>query len=204
MSAGSPVRANLGSQNILPGQMHLRQRWNALGARERRLVLGAALIAGGALLWWIALGPALATLGQAGPQHSELDAQLQQMRSLKAQASALAALPRISVEDTRRALDSSLKQTLAASAQMSIVGNRAMVTLKGASPDALAQWLLQVRINARAVPSEVRLVKAEPPRTPGSMLPNAAPGNARGPSPEPGAANSVRWDGTVVLTLPER
>ncbi len=196
MSANPPLRANSGVQNSLLVQWQLRQRWDALGARERRLVLVAALIVGAALLWWIALGPALSTLKNAQAQHNEVDAQLQQMQSLKAQASALAALPKISIEDARRALDASLKQTLAASAQMVIVGNRATVTLKGASPDALAQWLLQVRINARAVPSEVRLVKAAVPAT----LANPVTGTA----PAVVTANPVRWDGTVVLTLPER
>ena len=196
MSANPPMRANSGAQNSLQAQWQLRQRWDALGARERRLVLIAALIVGAALLWWIALGPALSTLKKAQAQHNELDAQLQQMQSLKAQASALAALPKISVEDARRALDASLKQTLAASAQMVIVGNRATVTLKGASPDALAQWLLQVRINARAVPSEVRLVKAAVPATPANPVTGTAPAVV--------TANPVRWDGTVVLTLPER
>jgi general secretion pathway protein M len=186
MSANPPMRAHL----------QLRQRWDALGGRERRLVLVAALIVGAALLWWIALGPAISTLKKAQAQHTELDAQLQQMQSLKSQASALAALPKISVEDARRALDASLKQTLAASAQMMMVGNRATVTLKGASPDLLAQWLLQARINARAVPSEVRLVKAAPPPT----LANPVAGTASAVV----AANPVRWDGTVVLTLPER
>lgn len=196
MSANPPLRANSGVQNSLLVQWQLRQRWDALGARERRLVLVAALIVGAALLWWIALGPALSTLKNAQAQHNEVDAQLQQMQSLKAQASALAALPKISIEDARRALDASLKQTLAASAQMVIVGNRATVTLKGASPDVLAQWLLQVRINARAVPSEVRLVKAAVPATPANPVTGTASAVV--------TANPVRWDGTVVLTLPER
>ena len=192
MSANPPLRANSAALNGLKNQLQLRQRWDALGAREQRLVLGAAVVVVAALLWWIALGPALATLRLAKDQHPQLDAQLQQMQSLKAQATALAAMPKVSTEDGRRALESSLKQTLAASAQMVMVGNRATVTLKGASPDALAQWLLQARINARAVPTEVRLVKA------------AAASPAPAGSPAASAANPVRWDGTVVLTLPER
>ena len=192
MSANPPLRANSAALNGLKNQLQLRQRWEALAARERRLVLGAAVVVIAALLWWVALGPALTTLRQANDQHPQLDAQLQQMQSLKAQATALAAMPKVSTEDARRALESSLKQTLAASAQMVTVGNRATVTLKGASPDGLAQWLLQARINARAVPSEVRLVKA------------AAASPTPGGSPAASATNPVRWDGTVVLTLPER
>lgn len=192
MSANPPLRANSAAPNGLKNQHQLRQRWEALGAREQRLVLAACMVVIAALLWWVALGPALTTLRLAKDQHPQLDAQLQQMQSLKAQATALAAMPKVSTEDGRRALESSLKQTLAASAQMVMVGNRATVTLKGASPDALAQWLLQARINARAVATEVRLVKA----------PAASP--TPGGSPAASAANPVRWDGTVVLTLPER
>ena len=192
MSANPPLRANSALQTGSQNQLQLRQRWQALGAREQRLVLAAGMLVGAALLWWIALGPALATLRLAKDQHPQLDAQLQQMQSLKAQATALAAMPKVSTDDGRRALESSLKQTLAASAQMVMVGNRATVTLKNASPDALAQWLLQARINARAVPTEVRLVKA--------ALASPTPGGLPAASP----ANPVRWDGTVVLTLPER
>ncbi len=192
MSANPPLRANSAALNGLKNQLRLRQRWEALGAREQRLVLGAAVVVVAALLWWVALGPALTTLRLAKDQHPQLDAQLQQMQSFKAQATALAAMPKVSVDESRRALESSLKQTLATSAQMVMVGNRATVTLKGASPDALAQWLLQARINARAVPTEVRLVKA------------AAASPTPGGSPAASAANPVRWDGTVVLTLPER
>ena len=195
MSANPPLRANSATQNGLQNHLQLRQRWQALGVREQRLVLAAGMLVGAALLWWIALGPALATLRLAKDQHTELDAQLQQMQSLKAQATALAAMPKVSTDDGRRALESSLKQTLAASAQLVVVGNRATVTLKNASPDALAQWLLQARINARAVPTEVRLVKAAL-----ASLASPVPGGV----PAASAGAPVRWDGTVVLTLPER
>jgi general secretion pathway protein M len=176
-----------GNPQSLLNQLQLRQRWDALGARERRLVLGASVLVAVALLWWIALGPALATLRLAREQHVKLDAQMQQMQSLKAQANTLAALPKVSMEDARRSLETSLKQTLEGSAQMTVVGNRATVTLKGASPDALAQWLQQARINARATPTEVRLIKSAGPSAPAAD-----------------AANQVRWEGSVVLTLPER
>lgn len=192
MSPIPPSRGVSGIPSTGQGLLQLRQRWEALANREQRMVLGAAMLVSAALLWWIALGPALSTLRLAKIQHTQLDAQLQQMQSLKAQATALAAMPKVSIDDARRTLESSLKQSLSASAQLTVVGNRATVTLKGASPDALAQWLLQARINARAVPSEVRLLKAASTA--------AAPGG-----PVMAAATTpVRWDGTVVLTLPER
>ena len=168
------------------GHLQLRQRWDGLGHREQRLVLIATSLVTAALLWWIALAPALATLQLAQEQHLRLDAQMQQMQTLKAQAGALVAQPKVLPDDARRSLEASLKQTLGASAQMGVAGNRATVTLKGASPDSLAQWLTQARINARASTAEVRLVKAVAP-SPGALAPT-----------------QIRWDGTVVLTLPER
>ena len=61
--------------------------------------------------------------------------------------------------------------------------------------DALAQWLTQARITARAVPAEVRLVRG------------TSPGTATGPGAGAGAATSggnAVWDGTLVLNLPAR
>jgi general secretion pathway protein M len=59
---------------------------------------------------------------------------------------------------------------------MTVVGDRVTVALKAMSADNLAQWLAQVRLNARALPGEARLTR-----------------NAAG-----------TWDGTLVLTLPAR
>ena len=42
-----------------------RTWWQGLAGRERRLVLAAALLVGGALLWAVALAPALRTLATA-------------------------------------------------------------------------------------------------------------------------------------------
>ncbi len=172
----------------------LQARWDALAGRERLLLLLAATVVMAAALWWLALAPALATLRAADAQHRLLDAQLQQMQSLQAQATALQAQPKLGFDDAQRTLDALLKQKLGASAQMSVIGDRASVTLKGANADALAQWLTQARINARAVPSEVRLVRSAMP-SPGSAVPGSASAAAGG--------NAV-WDGTLVLNLPAR
>ena len=169
----------------------LQARWDALAGRERLLLSLATALVLLAVLWWLALAPALATLRAADAQHRLLDAQLQQMRSLQAQATALQAQPRLAGDDAQRTLDALLKQKLGASAQMSVIGDRASVTLKGANADALAQWLTQARINARAVPTEVRLVR-------GSVA-GAGAGAGAGVS----GVNAV-WDGTLVLNLPAR
>ncbi len=160
---------------LAPFLSRLRATWSGLAARERLLVGCALALVAGALLWWLALAPALATLRNAPAQHAELDVQLQRMQQLSAQAQAMQALPRTKGDESLKALDASVKQSLGATGQLSVVGERATVTLKGASAQALAQWLGQARANARALPLEARL-----------------------------AQNATRtgWDGTVLLALP--
>lgn len=150
----------------------LQTRWRSVSPREQRLLMLALGVVALALLWWVALAPALTVLKTAPQQHLALDAQTQQMQRLQAQALALRALPVVSAEEARSALDASLKP-LGASAQMVVQVERATVTLKAVSPDALAQWLAVARQNARTVPSEAHLTR-----------------NASG-----------AWDGTVVFYL---
>ena len=70
-------------------QMILRQRWQTVSPREQRLVVAALLLVLVALLWWLAIAPALATLRSAQSQRQQLDSQLQQMQRLQVQAQAL-------------------------------------------------------------------------------------------------------------------
>jgi general secretion pathway protein M len=150
----------------------LQSRWRSVSPREQRLLLLALGVVALALLWWVALAPALKVLKTAPQQHLALDAQNQQMQRLQAQALALRALPVVSAEEARSALEASLKP-LGASGQMVVQVERATVTLKGVSPDALAEWLAVARQNARTVPSEAHLTR-----------------NAAG-----------AWDGSVVFYL---
>lgn len=149
--------------------------WSALAARERLLVGSVLALVALAVLWWVGVSPALDILRNAESRHRSLDAQLQTMRALAAQAGSLQALPRIKTADSLKALDLSVKQRLGATAQLAVAGERATVTLRGVSAEALAQWLAQARSNARAVPVEARL-----------------------------SLNAARtgWDGSVVLALP--
>lgn len=147
-------------------------RWRGTSVREQRLLLGALALVLGALLWWVALAPALATLQSAEARQRVLDSQWQTMQGLQAQAQALQAQPPLAPVVARGLLEDSLK-TLGGTAQMTLAGDRVTVTLKATSPDALAQWLAQVRLNVRTTPTEARLVR-----------------NVAG-----------TWDGTLVLTL---
>jgi general secretion pathway protein M len=154
----------------------LRSRWQGLATREKMLVGGAVGLIAAVLVWLIAIGPALATLRTAEEQHRALDAQLQRMRSLQAQAQALQSQPKQGHEEASRMLELSVRQRLGTSARLVVAGERATITLSGAQPDALAQWLTQARVNARALPGEARISR-----------------NSAG-----------LWEGTLVLTLPAR
>lgn len=157
-------------------QQELRVRWERLAAREKMLVAGAAALVGLALVWWILFAPALAMLRSAEAQHRALDAQLQRMLRLKAQAETMQAQPRQGHDEALRLLEASIREGLGTTARYTIAGERVTVTLAGASSETLAQWLTQARVNARALPGEARLQR-----------------NAAG-----------AWDGTLVLTLPPR
>lgn len=153
----------------------LQTRWHSVSPREQRLVMLAGVLVSLALLWWLALAPALAVLKAAPAQHRTLDAQLQHMQRLQAQAKALQAQPALSADQARQALDAALAP-LGSDAQMTMQFDRATVTLKAVGASALAQWLATVRQNAHTAPVEAHLVR-----------------NPAG-----------SWDGTLVLNLGAR
>ena len=150
----------------------LQSHWKTLAAREQRLLLAALALVMGAALWWLALAPALATLRSAESQARLQEAQLQTMLGLQAQAQLIQAQPPLAPGESRRLLEATVK-ALGATAQLGVMGERATLTLKGVSAEALAQCLAQARLNARTLPSEAHLTR-----------------NAAG-----------TWDGTLVLNL---
>jgi general secretion pathway protein M len=154
----------------------LKARWDGLAPREKAWVAAGIALAAAALVWLIAIGPAVGTLRSAEQQHRALDAQLQQMRGLQAQAQALQAQPKQNREEALRLLELSVRERLGTTARFLVAGDRVTITLTGAAPLALAQWLTQARLNARALPSEAHLS-----RNSGGL-----------------------WEGTLVLTLPTR
>ncbi len=161
----------------------LQQRWAALAPRERLGLSVAAWVLGVGLLWWVALSPALQTLRSASTQRIALDSQLQHMQGLQSEAQALKSQPKLTSTEALKALEASAKQRLGSTAQVNAVGDRITVTLKGTSPDALAQWLAQARANAHALPVEAKLTRSA------AATPTAV-------------ATTPGWDGLVVLRLP--
>lgn len=116
------------------------------------------------LLWAVAVAPAWRTLSRASQEHARLDAQLEQMLTLQQQARTLKALPRIDRQQAIRALESSVQSSFGAQAQTQrSAGDAINVSLRGVPAEQLATWLTQARVNARAVPREMRLTRSAAP-----------------------------------------
>jgi general secretion pathway protein M len=149
--------------------------WRQLKMSERRLILVAFWVILAALLWLLAIAPALKIIKEAPEQHRALDTKLQSMRALSIEAKTLQSQPKLGLEEAQKALQSAVTQRFGSAAQLNLAGERATLTLKNANPQELAQWLTQARVNARALPGEAKLNK-----------------------------NSEGWDGTLVLNLPKK
>ncbi|MDP3707557.1 MAG: type II secretion system protein GspM [Polaromonas sp.] len=168
--------------SLPPSIQSLQARWAQLAAREKNLLGLAAVLVLATVLWQLSLAPALATLRTADAQARALHAQLQQMRTMQTQAQALQQQPAPGFDEALRALTLATQQTLGATAKLATAGDRTSITLQGAPADALAQWLVQARLNARSVPAEARLVRAV----------------------APGAPGGATWNGVLVMQLPAR
>ncbi|HEY8047786.1 MAG TPA: type II secretion system protein GspM [Ramlibacter sp.] len=152
----------------------LRARFNALAPREKLMVLAAAAVIVFALVWVLAIGPALATLRTADEQRRVLDGEMQRMAALKTQALALQSQPKPNRDEAMRQLQQSVQQRLGTAGRMTISGDRVTVAVAGVPADALAQWLAQARSAAHSLPSDAHLTR-----------------NASG-----------LWEGNLVLVLP--
>lgn len=177
----------------------LQTYWAQLAERERRMVKLVATLVLLVSVWWIALAPALHTLRTAPAEQAELDTQLQKMTALQMQAQSLTTQPRSSRDEALRALESSVRQGLGTTSQLVNSGGTegASILLRQTPADALAPWLTLARANARAVPREVHLTRAQASAPSTLPVSTSTPGTA-------GAADTtrVRWEGTMLMTLP--
>jgi general secretion pathway protein M len=135
----------------------LQSWWSQRPAREKPLLLGAAILVSAALLWWVAIAPAVRTLSGFDAKWAAQDAQLQTMLRLQNQAQSLTAQAPLSTAAAAQALLASVQQSFGTQADVQIQGNSATVTLRGVPGEALAQWLATARANARSVPVQTRL-----------------------------------------------
>lgn len=200
-------------------KLSLQAQWKSWSSREKQMVIAASMVVLCAIFWWLGLAPALQILRHADSRHQALGTQIQTMLRLQNQAQQLKNQPKISYQDATRELEVATTRHLGTAAQLEITQERATISLKQVPAEALATWLNQIRVNARATPTEVQLTQAPKTNTPASAMasPNpppsrlvaiqgvnlgAAPTSA---APQNAATNrsaEVQWNGTVVLRLP--
>jgi general secretion pathway protein M len=134
----------------------LRQRWQGLNTRERQLVslAGAALASG--LLWLLLITPAWQTWREVPAKARLLEVDQLQMQRLATEAKELKAQPPVNAAQSAEALKAATDR-LGAVGKLSLIGDRATLTLTGASPAQLGTWLGEVRAGARARPVDAQL-----------------------------------------------
>jgi general secretion pathway protein M len=143
-----------------PWRARAAQRWQVLAARERAAVLLAAVVLGAGVLWGVALQPAWRVALAAPDRIAALDAQLQAMHAQAGEAQALRAVAPLSQAQAAAALQAATAR-LAPRARLLLQGERAVLTLEGASPGEFQSWLAQARAGARARAVEAQLGRSE-------------------------------------------
>jgi general secretion pathway protein M len=160
--------------------------WQRLQPRERSLVLAAVVLVLVAA-WWLGLvGPAWRQWTTAPQRLTQLHHQLQTMQSLAAVARSLQAQPSRTRDERLAALEQATRSHLGGGSSVKAMGDTHTVQLAHVTPDALARWLADVRINAQLTPDTVQLLQV--------------PKSAQGPG-QTEASGPVSWQGSVRFVL---
>jgi general secretion pathway protein M len=136
-----------------------RSSWAALPARDRRLALLGLGVLGLFLVWLVAVQPALRTLQTAPEQLDALEAQWQLMQRLATESRELRAAPPVDPVQSSAALKAATDR-LGDKGRLQMQGERAILTVNGASTSQLRDWLAEARSGARARPVEARLTRS--------------------------------------------
>jgi general secretion pathway protein M len=162
-------------------------RWQALNPREQRWVSVLGTLLAVLLFWSIAIAPALNTLYDSDNRRAQIGQQQAHMLALQTQALSLQTRTPLSRDEALRNLQG---LTPGPQIQLNVQGERVSVQLKAVPAPTLANWLAQARSQAQALPLEAHLTRSSA---------TAAP-----QAPSASVANSVLWDGNLVLSLPNR
>ncbi len=136
----------------------LQAWWHTRTARERRALQLAGAVLGAAGLWMLLVAPAWRTLQGADAENARLDAQWAEMQALAADAVRLRKTPVVAPVEAVAALHAATTQ-LGNKGQLSIRGERAVITLQGLSLDELGPCLQALRSGARTRPIEMSLTR---------------------------------------------
>ena len=133
--------------------------WRGLASRERTGLLTAGAVVLGYILWALALSPALQTLKRAPLDLDLLEAQYQGMQRLAVESQALRAIPPLPADAAVAALKSATER-LGDKGRLMLQGDRAVLSVNGATPQALRDWVAEALSGARARPLEANLTRA--------------------------------------------
>lgn len=166
------------------------QHWQSLSAREQKLLRISAALLGLALLWWLALAPALRVLAGAEAERARLTRQWQQLQWVVNEAAQLRPRAQAGGETSAEALRKigegvfgSAPQMLEPQSDAASKERRVLVmqfTLRAVSAERLAEGLAALRLNAHA-----RILSADLRRA-------------------PGGTGGALWNGTIHVALPQR
>lgn len=143
-----------------PLLLPLQTRWATLAPREQTLVrlAGAVVLLG--LLWFVGLQPAWRTWREVPPQRQALELELLDMQRLAAEAKLLKTQPPVAMAQATEALKAA-SERLGSQAKLSLIGERATLTVTDLPPAALRAWLGEVRAGARARPVDLQLQRTD-------------------------------------------
>lgn len=156
MSAHAP-------QSVLSAVDQLRRqaraRWLALAPRERIGLQVAALVLLAFAIWSLTLAPAWRVARDAPAQLDRLDTQLQQMQRMAGEVHDLRQTAPVTSTQSAEALKAATDR-LGNQARLTVLGDRATLTLSGVSGERLRQWFAESRSAARARVVEAQLSRA--------------------------------------------
>ena len=135
---------------------NLQNRWQTLAERDRRAMTLAAVLLGLFLFWSLAIQPARRTLEKAPVELARLETQLQSMNRMAQESRELRDVSPVPTTQALASLQAA-SDRLGKQGRISIQGDRATLTLTNANPEALKDWLGEVRSAARARPLEAQL-----------------------------------------------
>jgi general secretion pathway protein M len=135
-------------------------RWQALAPRERLALAVAAWVVGAAALWWGGIRQPLIQGQQAQQRLAALLEQQAVMQRQAAEAQALKATSALPAGQAAQALQAATAR-LAPRGRLQVQGDRAVLTVDGASSPELQAWWAEARAGARAQVMELQLARSE-------------------------------------------